>query len=72
MTAARVAMAPAPSVVAVAVDARSAVVAGGVLVDPVAALAVVPEAPVDLVVPAPARPARERRPVLAPVVVVLA
>lgn len=68
MIAARVAMAPAPSVVAVAADDRSAAVVVGVVpVDQAAALAVVPEAPVDPEVPAPAHPARERRPVLAPV-----
>lgn len=73
MIAARVAMAPAPSVVVVAVDARSAAAVVAVVpVDQAAALAVVPEAPVDLEVPAPARPARERRPVLAPEVVALA
>lgn len=65
-TAARVAMAPAPSAVAV-VDARSAAVGVAVVpADQAAAPAVVPVARVDPEVLAPVRPAREHRPVLAP------
>lgn len=75
MTAARVATAPAPSVVVVAVDGRSAVVAADVVpvVRAVAlALAADREVPAASVGLAPELPVPGLRPVQAPAVVVLA